>query len=107
MEFDQKQHRELSKPLYGFSGKKIKPVAAITLLVSFSTPKNPRTEYISFDVVDMAYPYSAIVGRGLLNTFEVVLHSASLCLKIPAAFGVITIFGSLQESRNIEKGFAP
>jgi hypothetical protein len=107
MEFDRKQHRELSKPLYGFSGKKIKPVAAITLLVSFSTPKNPRTEYISFDVVDMAYPYSAIVGRGLLNTFEVVLHSASLCLKIPAAFGVITIFGSLQESRNIEKGFAP
>jgi hypothetical protein len=29
------------------------------------------------------------------------------CLKIPATFGVITIFGSQQEAKNIEKGFAP
>jgi hypothetical protein len=33
--------------------KKIEPVRVITLLVSFGTPKNPCTEYITFDVVDM------------------------------------------------------
>jgi hypothetical protein len=65
MGFDWKQLREPSKPLYGFGGKRIKPVGTITLLVSFGTPKNPRTEYITFDVVDMAYPYNAIFGRGL------------------------------------------
>jgi hypothetical protein len=53
------------------------------------------------------YPYNAIFGRGLLNTFEVVLHSAYLCLKVPATFGVITAFGSQKEARNIERGFAP
>jgi hypothetical protein len=105
MGYDRKQLREPSMPLYGFSGKRIKPVGTITLLVSFGTPNNLCTEYITFDVVDMEYPYNTIFGRGLLNTFEAALHSAYLCLKVPATFGVITIFGSQQESRNIEKGF--
>jgi hypothetical protein len=41
-----------------------------------------------------------------LNTFEAALHSAYLCLKVPATFDVISVFGSQQEARNIEKGFA-
>jgi hypothetical protein len=48
------------KSLYGFDGKRIKPIGVITLPVSFGTPKNPHTEYITFDVVDMLYPYNAI-----------------------------------------------
>jgi hypothetical protein len=107
MGFDRKQLRELSKLLFGFGGKRIKPIGTITLLVSFDTPKNPHTEYITFDVVDMAYPYNAIFGRGLLNTFKAALHLAYLCLKVPATFGVITVFGSQQEARNIEEGFTP
>jgi hypothetical protein len=95
------------KPLYDFGGKRIEPVGVITLPMSFSTPKNPHTEYITFDVVNMSYPYNAIFGRGLLNTFEIALHSGYLCLKIPATFGVISVFGSQQDARNIEKGFAP
>jgi hypothetical protein len=105
MGFDRNQLREPSKPLYGFGGKRIEPIGTITLPVSFGTPKNPRTEYITFDVVDMTYSYNAIIGRGLQNTFKVVLHSAYLCLKVSAIFGVITVFGSQQEARNIEKGF--
>jgi hypothetical protein len=68
-------------------------------------PKNPSTEYITFNVVDMPYPYNAIFERGLLNTFEVALHSGYLCVKIQATFDVITVFGSQQDARNIEKGF--
>jgi hypothetical protein len=56
MGFDWKQLKEPSKPFYGFSRKRIEPVGVITLLVSFGTPQNPRTEYITFDVVDMPYP---------------------------------------------------
>jgi hypothetical protein len=65
MGFDRKQLEELSKPLCGFLGKRIEPVGAITLPMSFGTPKNPRIEYITFDVVDMPYPYNAIFGRGI------------------------------------------
>jgi hypothetical protein len=101
MGFDRKKLRESSKPLYDFGGHRIEPVGAITLLVSFGTPKNAHTEYITFDVVDMTYPYNAIFQRGLYNTFKAMLHSAYVCLKIPATFRVITIFGSQQEARNI------
>jgi hypothetical protein len=36
----------------------------ISLPISFSTPKKPRTKYITFDVVDMLYPYDAFFGQG-------------------------------------------
>jgi hypothetical protein len=55
----------------------------------------------------MHYPYNVIFERGLLNTFEAALHSGYLGLKILATFGVISIFGSQKDARNIEQGFAP
>jgi hypothetical protein len=90
------------------------------LPISFGTPKNPCTEYITFDVVDMLYCYNTIFGRGLLNTFEAALHLGYLYLKVPASalhlgylylkvpasFDIITVFGSQKEARNIERGFA-
>jgi hypothetical protein len=86
MGYDQKQLKEPTKLLYGFGGKRIEPVGVIILPVLFGTPKNPRTEYITFNVVNMLYPYNTIFGRGLLNTFEAALHSGYLCHKIPATF---------------------
>jgi hypothetical protein len=82
--------KEPTKPLYGFSGKRIEPVGVLTLPVSFGTPQNPRIEYITFDVIDMHYPYNAIFKRGLLNTFDVALDSGYLCLKVPTTFRVIS-----------------
>jgi hypothetical protein len=96
MGFDPKKFKEPSKPLYGFGGKRLDPVGAITLPVSFGTPENPGTEYITFDMVDIPYPYNAIFGSSLLSTFEDALHSAYLCLKVPVTFSVISIFGSQQ-----------
>jgi hypothetical protein len=55
----------------------------------------------------MIYPHNAIFGRGFLNTFEAALHSTYLCLKVPVAFMVILVFGSQQDTRNIEKAFTP
>jgi hypothetical protein len=106
MGFSKKQLKEASKSLYGFRGKKIEPVGSILLPVSFSTPSNARSEYITFDVVDMSNPYNAIFRRGLLNTFKAVVHSLYLCLKVPATLGVISVHGNQKDARNIEQDFA-
>jgi hypothetical protein len=106
MGLDRKQLKEVSKPLYSFGGKRIEPVGSISLSVSFGNLRDARTEYITFDVVDMNYPYNAIFGKGLLNTFEVALHSFYLCFKIPAALGVISVHENQKDTRNIEKDFA-
>jgi hypothetical protein len=106
MGYDEEQLKEPTKPLYGFGGKRIKLAGVTTLPISFDTPKNPRTDYIIFDVIDMPYPCNTIFGQVLLNTFEAALHSGYPCLKIPATFGVITIFDNQKEARNIECQFA-
>jgi hypothetical protein len=95
--------KEASKPLYGFRGRKIEPIGSISLQVSFGTYSNTCIEYITFDVVDMNYPYNTIFGRGLLNTFEVALHSLYLCMKVLAALGVISIHGSQKHARVIAR----
>jgi hypothetical protein len=105
--FSKKQLKEALKPLYGFGGKKIEPVGSILLPMSFGTPFNARIEYITFDVLDMSYPYNVIFGRGLLNIFEAKLHSLYLCLKVPATLGVISVHGNQKDTRNIEQCFAP
>jgi hypothetical protein len=105
MGYDNKQLKEPTKPLYGFDDKRIEPIRVITLPVSFGTPKNPHTKYITFDVVDMLYPYNTSFDRGLLNIFKVALHLAFLCLKVSATFDVITVFDSQKEARNIDRGF--
>jgi hypothetical protein len=105
MGLNKSQLKESPKPLYGFGGRKIEPIDSISLPVSFGSLSNTRTEYITFDVVDMSYPYNAVFGRGLLNTFEAAVHSLYLCLKVPAALGVNSIHGSQKEARNIEQGF--
>ena len=71
--------------------------------MSFGTQANARTEYITFDVVDLYYPYNAILGRGFTTKFNAALHMAYLCMKIPALHGIITVRGSQKEARNIEK----
>jgi hypothetical protein len=99
MGFDRKQLKEASKPLYGFGGRRIEPIDSISLPVSFGSLHNARTEYITFDVVEMNYPYNAIFRRGLFNTFEATLHSLYLCLKVPAALWVISIHDNKKDAR--------
>jgi hypothetical protein len=70
-------------PLYGFGGRVIHVVGKVLLQVSFGTVQNARTEYLSFDVVEMYYTYNGIFGRGFLNKFEAIIHQAYMCVKIP------------------------
>jgi hypothetical protein len=89
MGFDRKQMKEASKPLYGFGRRKIEPICSVSLPISFVSLRNARTEYITFDVVEMNYLYNAIFERGLLNTFKAALHSLYLYLKVLATLEVI------------------
>jgi hypothetical protein len=54
----------------------------MSMPMSFGYVNNTRTEDIMFDIVEMSYPHNAILGRGMLNAFEVVVHSCYLCMKM-------------------------
>jgi hypothetical protein len=94
-------------PLYGFGGKGTFPVGKIELPLSFSVAPNARSEQVTFDIVDMVYPYNAIMGRGSINKFEAAIHGLYLCMKIPGPQGAITVYGNQQAARNIERDFIP
>jgi hypothetical protein len=92
-------------PLYGFGGKGTFPVDKIELPLSFGVAPNTRSEQVTFDIVNMVYPYNAIMGRGSINKFEAAIHGLYLCMKIPGPQGVITVYGNQQTARNIERDF--
>ena len=81
-------------PLIGFGGKRVEALGKISLPISFDDPINPRTEHITFDVVEMNYPYLAIFGQGLINKFKAVVHRLYLCMKMLASRGIITVRGN-------------
>lgn len=61
-------------PLYGHGRRRVGPMGKITLPVAFGDLRNPRTEYIVFDVVNHNYPYNAVFGRGTINDFDAAIH---------------------------------
>ena len=71
----------------------------ITMPISFGYVHNTRIEQVVFDIIDMDYPYNAIIGRGTLNAFEAILHPPYLCMKIPFDQGPIVVHGSQEAAR--------
>ena len=88
--------------MFGFGGKKIDALGKKAILISFVEGKKVRTEMITFDIVNMDYPYTAIFGRGVLNKFERVIKQSYLCMKMPSPFGIIMVHGDQAASRQIE-----
>jgi hypothetical protein len=74
----------------------------ITMPITFGYVHNTRTEHVLFGIVNMDYPYNAIIGRGTLNAFKSVLHPAYLCMKIPSDQGPIAVHGSQEDTRRAE-----
>jgi hypothetical protein len=93
---------DATHPLCGFGGRQIVALGKITMSVTFSYVHNTRTEQVVFDIVDMEYPYNAIIGRGTINAFEAILHPAYLCMKIPSEQGHIAVHGSQEAARRAE-----
>jgi hypothetical protein len=100
-EQDDKIH-DATHPLCGFGGRQIVALGKITMSITFGYVHNTRTKQVVFNIVDMEYPYNAIIGRGTFNAFEAVLHPAYLCIKIPSDQGPITVHGSQEAARRAE-----
>jgi hypothetical protein len=94
-------------PLYGFGGKGTFPVGKIELPLSFGVAPNTRSEQITFDIVNMFYPYNAIMSQSSINKFEAAIHGLYLCMKISGPQGEITVYGNQQTACNIERDFVP
>jgi deoxyxylulose-5-phosphate synthase len=60
-EQDDKIHDAIH-PIHGFGGRQIVALGKITMLITFGYVHNTRTEQVVFDIADMDYPYSAIIG---------------------------------------------
>ena len=80
-------------PFGGVTLGAIIPRGAVTLPVTFGTPENFRTEYISFTIARVNLPYNAILGRPPLYKFMAANHYGYLCMKMPGPNEVITIPG--------------
>jgi hypothetical protein len=93
---------DATHPLCGSEGLQIVALGKITMPVTFGYVHNTRTEQVVFDIVDMEYPYNAIIGRGTLNAFEAILHPAYFCMKIPSEQGPIVVHGSQEAARRAE-----
>jgi hypothetical protein len=100
-EKDDKIH-DATHPLCGFRGRQIVALGKITMPITFGYVHNTRTKQVVFDIVDMDYPYNAIIGRGTLNAFEAILHPTYLCMKIPSDQGPIAVHGSREVARRVE-----
>jgi hypothetical protein len=100
-EQDDKIH-DATPLLCGFGGRQIVALDKITMPITFGYVHNTRTEQVAFNIVDMEYPYNAIIGRGTLNAFEAILHPAYLCMKIPSDQGPIAVHGSQEAPRRTE-----
>jgi hypothetical protein len=100
-EQDDKIH-DATHPMCGFEGKQIVALGKITMSITFGYVHNTRTEQVLFDIVDMDYPYNAIIGQGTLNAFKAILHSAYLCMKIPSDQCPIVVHGIQEAARRAE-----
>jgi hypothetical protein len=103
MKLSRSQLRPSDSSLIGFEGKIINALEKISLPVSFEGQENARTEYVTFDVVDLYYPYNAIFGRGFADKFNIAIHMGYLCMKMLALHDTITVHGSQKEARNVER----
>jgi hypothetical protein len=89
----------------GFGGRQIVALGKITMPVTFRFFHNTRTEQVVFDIVDMEYPYNAIIGHGTLNAFEAILHPTYLCMKIPSKQRLVAIHGSQEATRKAKENW--
>jgi hypothetical protein len=91
MNLDKRTLEPAGNSVFGFGGK-IDVVGKKAILVTFAEGEKVRTETITFDIINMDYPYTAIFGRGVLSRFEIVIKQSYLCMKMPSPFGIITVY---------------
>lgn len=74
MGFTEKDLKKAVYPLIGFAGKRIEAVGKAEINVTFSQGLTMRTKTITFDIVDINYPYNTIFRRNIINKFAAAIH---------------------------------
>src|SRR4051812_7056930 len=74
-------------------GQKAYPIGKVTLLVTFGTPANFRTERIVFEMVSFNIPYHYFLVRQAFAKFMAAPHYAYNAMKLPGPCGIITVHG--------------
>jgi hypothetical protein len=70
--------------------------------VTFGTPENFHTEYLTFEVADFRSSYRAIFGRPMLAKFMAIPHHTYLIMKMSAPNGILSVLGDIMVSYNRE-----
>ncbi|XP_030941769.1 uncharacterized protein LOC115966739 [Quercus lobata] len=84
-----------NSPLVSFEGRMVAPKGLIRLLVQASTD----VVEVDFIVVDIFYPYTAIMGRPWLHTLKAVSSTLHQKVKYPSRGQVLEIVGSQVAAR--------
>ena len=93
MSLDRRTLEPTGNSLFGFGGKKIDALGKKAIPVSFAKGEKVHTKTITFDIVNMDYPFTAIFGRGVLSRFKIVIKQSYLCMNMPSPFGIIVVHG--------------
>ncbi|XP_057547863.1 uncharacterized protein LOC130826275 [Amaranthus tricolor] len=79
--FEEKHLQPLDKPLIGFGGSQVIPLGTIILPVRVGERSESRTLPIRFTVVDLTFPYNAIMGLPLINKIKAAIYPHQLLLQ--------------------------
>ncbi|XP_057532829.1 uncharacterized protein LOC130810711 [Amaranthus tricolor] len=80
MRFKENHLQPLDKPLIGFERNQVIPLGTIILPVWVGERDRRKTMPIRFTVVDLTFPYNAIMGLPLTNKIKVAIFSHQLLL---------------------------
>jgi hypothetical protein len=69
------------------------------ILVSFTEGEKARIETITFNIVNMDFPYTAISDRGVLSRFKIITKQIYLCMNMPSPFSIIAVHGDQATSK--------
>ena len=91
MKFEEKHLQPLDKPLIGFGGNQVLPLGTIILLVRIGERDSCRKMSIRFTVVDLKFPYNAIMGLPFINKIKAVIFPHQLLLQFQQDDGQVGI----------------
>jgi hypothetical protein len=72
------------------------PLGHIYMPVTFGTPENYKTEFLSFEVASFDCGYNAIIGKPGLAKFMAISHYSYMILKMSGPQGIITVRADFQ-----------
>ena len=81
----------LDKPLIGFGENQVIPLETIVLPVRVGERNENRTMPIRFTVVDLTFPYNAIMGLPLINKIKAAIFPHQLLLQFEQDDGQVGI----------------